>query len=42
MSCSFVPDKIGSYDMSGCCLIHDDDYRQQIKTRRQADRDFLL
>lgn len=38
--CTAVPDKIGRYDMSGCCEIHDHDYEQKVKSRKRADEDF--
>ena len=38
--CTAVPDKLSSYDMAGCCYIHDIDYNEQVKTRYQADIDF--
>lgn len=25
-TCTFWPDKWGSYDLSGCCLLHDEDF----------------
>lgn len=38
--CTAVPDRWKSYDMSGCCLIHDEDYAAGTKTRLEADIDF--
>lgn len=40
--CTAVPDKLGKYDMSGCCKIHDEDYVTKIKSRKQADEDFYI
>jgi hypothetical protein len=38
--CTHAPDRIKSYDLSGCCKMHDDDYTEKIKSRLQADLDF--
>lgn len=38
--CTLAPDKFKTYDMTGCCLLHDIDYEEQTKTRKQADLDF--
>lgn len=38
--CTAVPDRLKTYDMSGCCKLHDMDYEKQIKSRKQADTDF--
>jgi hypothetical protein len=38
--CTGVPDQFLSYDFAGCCEIHDEDYREQTKTRLEADLDF--
>ena len=34
--CTAVPDRFNSYDMSGCCKIHDEDYENQ-SGRWEAD-----
>jgi hypothetical protein len=38
--CTGVPDKFLDYDMSGCCEMHDIDYVEQKKSRKEADDDF--
>ncbi len=38
--CTLAPDKIKTYDLFGCCKMHDDDYSAKIKSRLQADLDF--
>ena len=38
--CSVVPDRWKSYDMSGCCMLHDFDYEDQVG-KVKADMAFL-
>lgn len=35
--CTLFFDKIGDYDISGCCLVHDEDYENPDVTRKEAD-----
>ena len=35
--CTFVFDKIGNYDLSGCCAVHDEDYDNPDVSRKDAD-----
>ena len=35
--CTLFFDKIKDYDISGCCMIHDDDYMNADVSRKDAD-----
>lgn len=35
--CSGIFDRIGDYDLSGCCKVHDEDYDDPNVTRLEAD-----
>ena len=35
--CTLFFDKIKDYDISGCCLIHDEDYEDVDVTRKESD-----
>ena len=40
--CTLFFEKIGDYDISGCCKMHDEDYENQLKPRKEADKDLRL
>lgn len=40
--CTLFFDKINDYDISGCCLIHDQEYRDPNVSRYKSDRNLRL
>jgi len=38
--CTLAPDRIKSYDLSGCCLLHDEGYAAKTAARAQVDQEF--
>ena len=35
--CTLFFDQIGNYDISGCCIVHDEMYEDPTCTRKEAD-----
>jgi hypothetical protein len=38
--CTFAPDFIDSFDLSGCCLMHDEEYEDKTISKFRADLNF--
>ena len=36
-ACTFAPDRLLTYDIVGCCEIHDNDYTEAVMSRLDAD-----
>ncbi len=36
--CTMFPDRIRDIDISGCCMVHDEDYENPTVKRRIADK----